>query len=187
MTPEELQTYRIDRTGWDAGPWDTEPDRVDWEHAGLPCFVLRNHHGNWCGYAGVAAGHPLYGQTYHEPDINVHGGLTYSGECRPPICHVPKPGDPDEMFWFGFDCGHAFDVSPGLDANMRQSMRQSGIITPAKIFSADSLETYRTLAYAQAETNRLAEQLAQYPEHAQGVVGGDDEVERPAGGDEGEL
>lgn len=179
MTPEELQTYRIDRTGWDAGPWDGEPDRVDWEHAGLPCFVLRNHHGAWCGYAGVAAGHPLYGQSYHDIGINVHGGLTYAGECRPPICHVPKPGDPDEMFWFGFDCGHCFDVMPGMVAHLREVYAKLGDVPPPDPLPSE----YRTLAYAQAETNRLAEQLADSANGAQGIVSRDDEPERPAGGD----
>lgn len=163
MTPEEVAAYRIDRTGWARGPWDDEPDRVDWTHASLPCFVLRNHHGAWCGYVGVAAGHPAYGLGYHDVDVEVHGGLSYSAPCSPPICHVPAPGEPDEVYWFGFDCGHGFDIMPGIDARVREAYAASGQTPPALLEQFLAFlhpEKYRPLAYAQAETNRLAEQLA---------------------------
>ena len=161
MTPEDAATYRVDRTGWAPGPWDTEPDRVDWTHAGLPCFVLRNHHGAWCGYVGVAAGHPAYGLGYGDVDVEVHGGLTYAEKCSPPICHVPAPGEPDEVYWFGFDCGHAFDIMPGMDATLRIAHAASGQTPPVRQhFDCLPDEVYRPLAYAQEETNRLADQLA---------------------------
>lgn len=163
MKPEELHQHKIDRTGWREGPWDNEPDRADWEHAGLPCFALRNQHGNWCGYAGVAQGHPLYGVPYTNEavDLDVHGGLTYSAACRPPICHVPKPGEPDDVWWFGFDCGHAFDFSPGMDATLRRVSegQHGGPAFDTTIFDMP-LTTYKDLGYVQAETCRLAEQLA---------------------------
>src|SRR5262249_33432277 len=59
---EKVETLFVDRTGWPAGPWDTEPDREDFEHVGLACLALRHpEYGNWCGYVGVSATHPLYG------------------------------------------------------------------------------------------------------------------------------
>lgn len=42
---------------WPVGPWTTEPDRVDFRHAGLPCILHRGFLGAWCGYAGVPPGH----------------------------------------------------------------------------------------------------------------------------------
>jgi hypothetical protein len=138
------ETQEVDRSGWPAGPWDDEPDRVEFEHAGLPCLLNRGGGGAWCGYAAVPPGHPLHGQDYEVPDISVHGGLTYAGECHGAICHVPKPGEPDDVWWFGFDCAHAFDLTP------------SKLPYAPPIFD----EVYRDVAYVRRETERLAEQLA---------------------------
>lgn len=51
-----------DKKNWGPGPWQDEPDHVEFEHAGLPCILHRNKHvtGAWCGYAVVTPGHPLY-------------------------------------------------------------------------------------------------------------------------------
>lgn len=187
----------IDKSLWGPGPWQDEPDRVEWGHGGLPCLALRNHHGNWCGYAAVAPGHPLHGVSYSDespalaaaldalkhrpfteqdytfkrgiamlfgdarptPDlvIDVHGGLTYADACHGPICHVPQPGEPDDVWWFGFDCGHCDDIAPGMDALLRKVYADKGDVwEPHHLHGAE----YRTLAYVQAETNKLAEQLA---------------------------
>jgi hypothetical protein len=139
----------IDKSAWGEGPWQHEPDRVEFEHAGLPCLLLRNKLlGNWCGYAAVPPGHPLHGKGYEEVDIEVHGGLTYANACQGPICHVPKPGEPDDVWWFGFDCCHAGDLSPGVVA----SSRRHGL-------ASFKYENYRDLAYIRSETEGLAEQL----------------------------
>lgn len=55
--------YR-DRSNWGPGPWDREPDRFEWEHAGLPCMLIRGPVGSWCGYAAVVPGHPMFGKDY---------------------------------------------------------------------------------------------------------------------------
>lgn len=82
MKVENALNYKVDRTDWDAGPWDGEPDRVDFHHQGLACLMLRNSRsGNWCGYVGVPREHPYYGQSSSEPDVDVHGGLTYAAAC----------------------------------------------------------------------------------------------------------
>jgi hypothetical protein len=147
MIPALVAAYKVDRTGWASGPWDAEPDRVDFRHAKLPCLLLRNNRGgNWCGYVGVPATHPDYGRHYNDVDVECHGGLTYADACDGSrICHVPQPGEPDDAWWFGFDCHHAFDVAPGFDA--RYDYHIPG-------------QEYRTEAYARRETERLAEQLA---------------------------
>lgn len=141
-TPLLTNQYRKDL--WARGPWDTEPDRVDFDHLGVPCFLLRNNLGAWCGYAGVSPGHPAYGQPYDALDAAVwaHGGLTYSGGCNPPLCHA---GD-EAVWWFGFDTAHAWDLVPGLHGNL-----------PADL---DLGEVYRTLDYCLRQTRGLAEQLA---------------------------
>lgn len=81
--------------------------------------------------------------------LDVHGSLTYSEECQGEICHAPKPGEPADVWWFGFDCGHCDDLSPGL----RHTLRELGI-------RDHDGEEYRDQAYVTAETKRLAEQLA---------------------------
>lgn len=56
---------RYDREKWGKGPWDGEPDRVDFTTAvGLPGLLLRGPMGSWCGYAGVGKDHPFFGREY---------------------------------------------------------------------------------------------------------------------------
>lgn len=50
MSAPATETW-IDKTTWGEGPWQHEPDRVDWydEGTGLPCLMIRNAIGAWCG------------------------------------------------------------------------------------------------------------------------------------------
>ncbi len=144
--------YKVDRTGWPDGPWTTEPDKVQWHtRAGLPGLVVRNKHsGSLCGYAAVLPGHPLYEKPYQEVDgIDVHGGLTYSAFCMENghICHVPEPGEPDKVWWLGFDCGHAWDVAPCMPGLL-------GLVNQ----NGDEWQ-YRDLEYVQDQVECLAAQL----------------------------
>jgi hypothetical protein len=141
----------IDRSGWSKGPWDREPDREEWNHQGTPCLATRSQFGSWCGFAGVYPGHALYRVPYQSVRnlVEVHGGLTYSDVCSGHVCHEAIPTDPPGMvWWFGFDCGHAFDMSPGMEAYLHRldiGYAVSGI--------------YRDLDYVRAEVQALAEQL----------------------------
>lgn len=104
------------------GPWEAEPGRVEWYHGDTPCLMRRNRMGVCCGYAAVAPGHPLHGKGYDDaPDFVVHGGLTFASSCDGEegtgICHVPRPGEPGEVWWFGFDCGHGMDLIPTMAEN----------------------------------------------------------------------
>lgn len=162
---ETLNAPAIDKSTWGPGPWQSEPDRVDFVHAGFACFVKRNHHGNFCGYVGVPNGHRLYGEKFDNVDVDVHGGLTYSDKCSGDICHVPGPGMPDDVWWLGFDCAHCFDLSPGLRASMNElgrRLRERGAPNASAFeplpFERD--EVYRDLPYVRAQTESLAEQLA---------------------------
>ena len=150
MTTEE---YKVDRTGWPSGPWDNEPDRKEFEHAGLPCIVVRTRDGKLCGYVAVPPGHPLHGENYNDvPSIRVHGGLTYSEKCQGHVCHVPKPGESDDVWWFGFDCGHGCDLVPEREALFRDmGVKFSGLMGSGK---------YRDWAYVTDQVQGLAEQLA---------------------------
>lgn len=149
-----MDEFATDKAGWGVGPWLDEPDRVVWEHAGLPCLVRRSRFGgNWCGYVAVPPQHPFHGKPHDDVDsaLDVHGGLTYANACSGEICHVPKPGEPDDVWWFGFDCGHAFDVLPAMNARERERGYPSLAFPEA---------SYKDLDYVRAETNQLAEQIA---------------------------
>lgn len=57
----------IDKKEWGPGPWQSEPDKVEWrdEKTGLPCLAVRHsEHGNWCGYVGVHKGHYAHGKGF---------------------------------------------------------------------------------------------------------------------------
>jgi hypothetical protein len=121
------------------GPWNDEPNREEFKHAGLDCLLLRGPMGAWCGYAAVKPGHKLYKKPYSEADVRVHGGITYAEECQGEICHETE--EEDKVWWFGFDCAHAFDLVPLMPFKQDHSI-------------------YRDIAYVRDETKRLAEQLA---------------------------
>ena len=154
-----------EKAEWGPGPWQDEPDKEQFadEATGYACLIKRNRLGALCGYVGVPAGHPWHGKGYDEvrtaddewPDV--HGGLTYSALCQEgpegeTICHVPAPGEPEPLYWLGFDCAHAFDLAPGMDFHLRKS---SGVSY------ADLGETYKTVAYVKAECAGLAAQAAE--------------------------
>jgi len=142
-----------DKSTWGPGPWQDEPDRLEWRHAsGLACLIVRAHTGSLCGYVGCPEGHPWFGKDYGAPElgaIEAHGGLTYADACQGDICHEPMPGE-GEVWWLGFDCAHYMDRSPAMEARLRA-------------LGTDLLSSfghYRTIAYVRAEVERLAEQVA---------------------------
>jgi len=135
------------------GAWDAEPNRMEWEHQGLQCLLVRHEHSlHWCGYVGIPPSHPLFGKTYGEVGnlLDAHGEVNFSNECAGVVCHIPKEGDVDDLWWFGFDCGHTWDLSPTwLDSSVSDSLRR---------LLKD--KTYRDTAFARAHVSSLAEQLA---------------------------
>jgi hypothetical protein len=148
----ETRTYHtMSKLGWPRGPWDDEPDKEQYEDltTGLPCLVKRNHMGVLCGYVGVAEGHPWYLKHYSDVMASVHGGLTYSAFCTSDIiesegiCHVPGPGEPDKVWWLGFDCAHYMDIKPNM-------IKYPGY--------ADGTATYKSVSFVKKECASLARQ-----------------------------
>lgn len=155
----------IDKSKWGDGPWTHEPDRVEWRHKGLPCLMARgpSFSGHWCGYVAVPPGHPYHGKHYDTPDVRVHGGLTYADKCSGHVCHVPKPGEPDDVWWFGFDCAHSGDLSPAMRArylHVGYPFDSEPYNHKKALASTAFTDVYRDLDYVRAQTNRLAKQLA---------------------------
>lgn len=157
---QTLEYRTIDKSTWGNGPWQDEPDKLQYSDpdTGLPCLIVRTSwSGNLCGYVGVPPGHPLHGKPYDDVDASVHGGLTFADSCQPHadesegICHLADEGEPDNVFWFGFDCAHCFDISPARD----RRFNDLGIAASALNEGA----TYKDLAYVKAEVASLAKQL----------------------------
>jgi hypothetical protein len=134
------------------GPWCEEPDRIEWRYKGVPCLIVRNPMGALCGYAGVAPGHPLFEKHYDVPDVNVHGGLTFADTCHEGevICHTPLAGEPEKVWWFGFDCAHYRDFLPGTQLIFTR------VGSPRMQLPE---EVYRDVPYVRTEVESLADQL----------------------------
>lgn len=160
--PENAKNWtgHVSREGWGPGPWDGEPDKVSWTDAatGRPCLIVRNRLGGLCGYVAVDPGHSLHGAGYDDAHVDVHGGLTYSDRCHEAdteasgICHVPAPGQPEDVWWFGFDCVHAGDLAPGMLASSRRVGLGTGVYRN---------DTYRAVDYVVREVEGLARQLVE--------------------------
>ena len=139
----------IDKSAWPDGPWQEEPDKLQWTDAatGMPCLIVRVHHsGHLCGYVGVTKTHPLHGRNYDWQTFHpkIHGGLTFADKCSGKehgICHIVEAGEDDDVWWFGFDCAHLGDYCPSQDWR-----RSDG-------------DSYCTVTYVQAECASLARQL----------------------------
>ena len=170
---QEKVYHSIDKTSWPRGPWDGEPDKAQWpdEATGLPCLAVRGPVGAWCGYVGTKEGHPFFGVSYScgrwsdddgydtspEGCLEVHCGLTFSDFCQKSkdettgICHVPGEGEDDRVWWLGFDCAHAGDITCIKHRPMDQVLVDDEDTWPE--------ETYKTLAYVHKECASLADQL----------------------------
>lgn len=133
QTIEYYNSPLLDRVGWPSGPWDDEPDKIQWldEATGFPCLIVRNRMGGLCGYVGVPRGHRFYKVGYDAVSIGdemeynennyppAHGGLTFSNKClegpeNGTICHVVEEGEDDDAWWLGFDCSHYMDITPRM-------------------------------------------------------------------------
>ena len=154
QTTGKLQTWTFeDRSEWDQGPWDNEPeDKMVWKdsNTGVVCMLHRNRSGVWCGYVGVEPTHPFFGIEYSDyetlSDLDAHGGLTFTSRCSSieadgsGICHPTD--DDDHVWWFGFDTNHHLDAAP---------YNRFG-----------SAGTYRTTEYVVTEVLDLAKQLKEH-------------------------
>jgi hypothetical protein len=99
MNRKWAEEKAIDRTGWEAGPWDDEPDYYEWTTAvGYPAYMMRMDSGAWAGI--IEAPHPTDGMmmlalAHHmrdkhpleqqagmvsKTDVEGIGGYTYSME-----------------------------------------------------------------------------------------------------------
>lgn len=144
-------------------PWTDEPDKAQWvdESTGLDCLIVRAWHGALCGYVGVRPTHPLYGQPGRASVLagfRTHARITYAALCEegdgeePRVCCVAESGRSANVWWFGFDCAHPFDVVPSRVA----LLGHIGLTYAARTGPA----VYRRFGYVREQVTLLASQLA---------------------------
>jgi hypothetical protein len=133
----------------------------EWKHAGLSCAVVQGREGgNRCGYVRVPPGHQFHGKDYNDPNVKVHGGLTF-GALEPCTEHEDGQG-----YWFGFDCAHCYDKSYDPDMKPEDCITEEGRKLLQIYQDMDGRypmsepEHFWTLPEVVAETERLAEQFA---------------------------
>jgi len=148
---------------WGYGEWVEEPDEAEFEHNGILCKVIRSvaHEypntkymfgGHFCGYCRIPKNHVDY--DHKKPfdlGYDVHGGITY-GKL-----------DENEEYWIGFDCAHAGDIVPSLEASKKIRGEDEGIIE-LKLQFPDSPVwriAYRNIRFVVSECKSLAEQIAE--------------------------
>lgn len=97
------QTLRvIDKTQWNRGPWDDEPDQKNYITAsGLSASILRaEHSGSLCGYVGVPPSHPWFGKEYSDAVI-------------PSAEQLARPVDTSKISLLSLLCSAGDDPSDG--------------------------------------------------------------------------
>lgn len=134
----------------DDKPWESEPDRVEWRAHGFPCLLRRNAMGVWCGYVAVPPGHPWHGVSPFDIEAYAHGGLNYGETCTELVCHVPEPGESDDVWWLGFDAAHGGDYAPKTAEALAKAGGSSALY--------GNHRDYRDLPYMQAQCEQLATQ-----------------------------
>lgn len=165
----------------------------EFEHSGYKCVVAFGFTGHRCGYVGIPKSHSLYGKGYQEhldikkADIGhreisgvfpllgayfdederirieayfqCHGGITFAngGENS----HYPIDSD---LWWFGFDCGHAGD-KPDLKYAIEKFpyyVKELRVSKQIEDLYPNEGGVIRTEQYVANECKKLAEQLKEF-------------------------
>ncbi len=131
----------FDKSLWGPGPWQDEPDHIEWDDAKtrLKCIINRcPGAGHLCGYVGVLE---RIKDRDDENALRAHGGITFNGY------YEEHPG----LWFFGFDCGHGGDISPGSEAHFRHP-HVLGVTFPQGA-------TYKDVEYVKSEIEDLVKQI----------------------------
>lgn len=138
-----------------------EPYKVEreWKHAGLSCAVVQAQEaGHRCGYVRAPPGHAMHGKSWDDAShLHVHGGITFA-EIEPCSEHEDGQG-----WWLGFDCAHFMDArfDPAVDLTQLQGYARERVEIERMFPNPPGMRAhYWTQAEVEAETERLAEQLA---------------------------
>lgn len=107
-------------------------------------YMIVSHGIHPTAYVSIPEGHCCYKKDYSKIDLDVHGGLTYSGK--------PLWEEINE-YWIGWDYAHAGDFLPGLKTRGKKWTTRK-IFKDVKSVVAQLLDIeYEVLA--EAKTNGL--------------------------------
>lgn len=106
-----------------------------------------------------------------ESYLRAHGGITYSGASSGYQSYVCREGRPEDVWLYGFDCGHCNDFSPGMEATTRwidSKHRPNPFRDPNATYDPQTGTktehgmdaVYRDMGYVKLEVEDLAKQLA---------------------------
>lgn len=139
----------LDKSSWDEGAWTNEPDKISWidSATNLPCLILRNDFGAWCGYVGVSSGHPCFEVPHSKVRLVANRELTYSSFAWSDGIHGvshPTEEEGNGCWWLGFSCSdYEKDVLPKMPQNPYCN------------------STYKTIEYVMEEVKSLARKLSE--------------------------
>lgn len=127
-----------------------EGDSKVFNYNGYLVNIIRQQElGHLCGYIQIPKDHPIYRKELDEikaiiPEpIPAHGGLNFSR-------YNPEDG----LFWIGFDCGHADDLSPYLERLLVRGNPERFTITPNR--------RYRTMEYVSENLMDVVDVIDKY-------------------------
>lgn len=149
----------LDKSRWGDGPWQTERDCLEWIDGttNLRCMIVRAEWGHLCGYVGVPPGHPAFEQNVFTMSTRLvaHGGCNFN---------VMQDTECGQVWWFGFDCSHAFDLMPGWAASMEKVIDASegmgnALRSAMRNMMNHDPRIYRDWDYVQHQVEQLALQL----------------------------
>lgn len=161
MMSEKVSENTIDKSGWDDGEWNNEPDKIKWSQTinnyTYKCKIRRTNLGILVGYVVVTKDHPVC-DIDGPLDFNVHGGITYCGKNPKDVyslSDVSKPSDNGEK-WLGFDCCHILDYVPNDPV---RRIIQTRSVANNSSFYPPSHKIYKNIEFVTNQINSLIEQL----------------------------
>ena len=161
----QILEYRLPKmdkmVAWGPGPWVDKPDKIQWPDkvTGLPCLVVRNHSGAWCGYVGVSEEHPHFGRVFETVSVTVHGGLR--------VLRLLPATRTRSGRRFRLSCCGGGRKRSGVVARVRlcsrlgRSARAWRSLLKGNLFNTPELlgRVYRAVDYAREECRKLALQV----------------------------
>ena len=114
---------------------EKEGMRKEFVYKGYDCLIRRTSMHILCGYVKLPKEHKYYGKDDLEIPVDVHGGLTWTGELKN-----------EQGYWIGFDCAHIDDLIPYTHFEYPKYM-QIGT------------DVYRTMDYVEQEIKSMINQL----------------------------
>lgn len=147
----------------------------EWISNSLKCMVVFQKGGYRCGYVEVPQTHPLFGKHYNnyindsinveiKDFFNVHGGITFSGEC--------SEQSANHNWFFGFDCAHWNDK---IDFDLAEKCfpEEKTLYSILKNTSINSTSektcSIKTLDYVVEQCESLVKQLIDYENSIQNI------------------